>query len=104
MPYTVLRNMIAKSSFPDGVNDVTHSRKREKVTVVVPGVENGIKTLGVFFPSSSESFGILEAKIFTAEGAEKCRRGRKENQEQALACSARSGEILAHSALKRFGF
>jgi hypothetical protein len=70
--------MIAKSSFPDGANDVTHSRKGEKVTVVVPGVENGIKTLGVFFPSSSESFGILEAKIFTAEVAEKCRRERKE--------------------------
>src|SRR5215471_12988438 len=45
VPYTVLRNMIAESSFPDGANDVTHSTKREKVTWVVPGVEKGIKTL-----------------------------------------------------------
>jgi len=41
VPYTVLRNMIARSSFPDGANEGIHRAKRLKVTGVVLGCGKG---------------------------------------------------------------
>src|ERR1700689_3598647 len=47
LPYTVLRNMMTRPRFSHSATKGIERERREKVTVVVPGVENGGGNAGV---------------------------------------------------------
>jgi hypothetical protein len=96
--------MIAKSSFPDGANDVTHRRKREKVTVVVPGVENGLKTLGIFFSEFFGVFGFLDKRSLPLRSPRNAAEDAKKIRNRLWFSQRALRNFFAHSAVKRFGF